>query len=132
MPAADYEERAKNYGFASPMDILAAMKRSDSVLLDVRRDDEISETGKVTGAGKWATTPCTPSACPTLAMDPTQFVGKSKDTPIVLYCRSGRRAVKAKEILVGSGYTDVMNAGGYDDMMDLLKTKHAKELAVQG
>ncbi|CAB9501251.1 phage shock protein E [Seminavis robusta] len=115
----DYFERAKNYGFAPQLDILAALSRSDTVVLDVRREEEIAETGKVQGNGQWKSTGCTPSACPKLAADPTQFV-QDKETPVVIYCRSGRRAVKAQEILEQSGFTKVMNAGGYDDLMDML------------
>jgi phage shock protein E len=39
-----------------------------------------------------------------------------KDTPIQLYCRSGGRAGKAKKSLEAAGYTDVINAGGIDDV----------------
>lgn len=36
-----------------------------------------------------------------------------KDKPIVLYCRSGGRAGKAKEILEAAGFSNVTNGGGY-------------------
>lgn len=36
----------------------------------------------------------------------------SVDTPILLYCRSGRRAVNAGQLLVKNGYRHVMNFGG--------------------
>lgn len=39
-----------------------------------------------------------------------------KDTPIKLYCRSGGRAGKARKSLEDTGYTDVINAGGIDDV----------------
>lgn len=38
-----------------------------------------------------------------------------KDTPIYLYCRSGRRAGIAKQALEEAGYVNVINAGGIDD-----------------
>ena len=38
-----------------------------------------------------------------------------KNTPIKIYCRSGGRAEKAKQALIGAGYTDVENAGGIND-----------------
>ncbi|MCX7920450.1 MAG: rhodanese-like domain-containing protein [Clostridia bacterium] len=38
-----------------------------------------------------------------------------KDTPIFVYCRSGRRSVTASEILVGLGYKNVYNLGGIID-----------------
>jgi phage shock protein E len=120
MPA-DYEERRKNYELTSPPDVLSALSKSDTVVLDVRREDEIQQSGKITGAGQWKTTPCTPDACPQLEMDPTQFAGVDKNAPILLYCRTGRRAIKAREILKNSGYTNVMNAGGYDDIQGMFK-----------
>ena len=42
--------------------------------------------------------------------------GLDKDTPIVLYCRSGRRAELARQTLEKLGYSDVTNAGGYRDL----------------
>lgn len=37
-----------------------------------------------------------------------------KDTPIVLYCRSGRRSAIAKSTLVAAGFTNVADFGGID------------------
>ena len=42
-----------------------------------------------------------------------------KDLPIVVYCKSGNRARYAKLALEGQGYTHVLNAGGYDDIITL-------------
>jgi phage shock protein E len=39
-----------------------------------------------------------------------------KDKPIVLYCASGARSAQAARLLKQAGYTDVVNAGGIDDM----------------
>ncbi|MGA2545996.1 MAG: rhodanese-like domain-containing protein [Rectinemataceae bacterium] len=39
-----------------------------------------------------------------------------KDKPIVLYCASGARSASAMRLLKQAGYTDVVNAGGLDDM----------------
>lgn len=36
---------------------------------------------------------------------------KEKSTPIRLYCRSGARSERAKEILQSYGFTDVVNLG---------------------
>ncbi len=40
----------------------------------------------------------------------------AKDTPIVLYCASGARSGQAMRFLKQNGFTDVVNAGGLDDM----------------
>lgn len=39
-----------------------------------------------------------------------------KDQPIVLYCASGARSAQAARLLKQSGYINVVNAGGLDDM----------------
>ena len=36
--------------------------------------------------------------------------------PVVIFCGSGRRAGKAKEVLEQKGYTNVLNAGGLKDL----------------
>ena len=40
-----------------------------------------------------------------------------KDTSLRLYCRSGARSERAKEMLLSLGYTDVVNLGGLNDVM---------------
>ncbi len=39
-----------------------------------------------------------------------------KDAPIVLYCASGARSGQGARLLKQAGFTDVINAGGLDDM----------------
>ncbi|MCL2656164.1 MAG: rhodanese-like domain-containing protein [Betaproteobacteria bacterium] len=43
-----------------------------------------------------------------------------KNTPIVLYCRSGRRAETALHVLKGMGYSKVENYGGLDEAQQRL------------
>ncbi|MCH1923467.1 rhodanese-like domain-containing protein [Shewanella sp. C32] len=45
---------------------------------------------------------------------PQQLTDKTQ--PIVLYCRSGRRADIAKQALQQLGYNAVVNAGGYEEL----------------
>lgn len=45
-------------------------------------------------------------------------IKKPKNHPIVVYCRSGRRAGIAEEILRRHGFSTVTNGGGYRDMKD--------------
>lgn len=42
------------------------------------------------------------------------------DQPVIVYCRSGRRSTRAKRLLEEAGYTDVLNAGGLEDIRQLL------------
>lgn len=44
-----------------------------------------------------------------------ELTGGDKDKPIVVYCRSGGRAARAKKQLESAGYTQVTNMGGLDD-----------------
>lgn len=41
---------------------------------------------------------------------------QNKQSKIVVYCRSGARSERAKQILSASGYGSVINAGGLGDM----------------
>lgn len=77
---------------------------ADVVVIDVRTPDEFA-TGHVEGALNL----------------PHDRVGEmiaalvpSKDTPVVLYCQSGRRADIALKTMRDLGYTRVENYGGYE------------------
>jgi phage shock protein E len=48
-------------------------------------------------------------------------VTDNKDAEIVVYCAVGGRAGKAKTTLETLGFTNVENAGGYDDVKDRFK-----------
>jgi phage shock protein E len=39
-----------------------------------------------------------------------------KDKPIILFCASGARSAQAARLLKTSGFTDVINGGGVDDL----------------
>lgn len=42
-----------------------------------------------------------------LGSSPSELSGKPKDTPIIVYCRSGNRSNAAKGLLESQGYEDV-------------------------
>lgn len=44
-------------------------------------------------------------------------LGSDKERQIVLYCRSGGRAGKAEQVLRENGFSNVLNAGGYEGMI---------------
>ena len=51
---------------------------------------------------------------------PSQIAGiaPDKNAQINLYCRSGNRSEKARQILLDMGYTNVINQGGYQQLYD--------------
>lgn len=42
-----------------------------------------------------------------------------KNAAVILYCASGARSAYAARVLKGSGFTDVVNAGGLYDMPEM-------------
>lgn len=54
------------------------------------------------------------------------FYVQNKSFPIKLFCKSGRRASKAKEILLINGYRNVINLGGIERAKNLIKSTNSK------
>jgi rhodanese-related sulfurtransferase len=83
----------------------------DLIYIDVRSPQEFAE-GHVEGA---------------LNMPHEQIValvakaGLAKDSPVALYCRSGRRSGLALEALQEAGYSNAKNVGGYEALAAALK-----------
>ena len=119
MPA-DYSARAAQYGFATPEEVRALLAQADTLILDTRTKDEMQDAGSVDRAIQ---TNCTATECPQLSLAPDSVI-PDKTANVVIYCRSGRRASRAKEILLEKGYTGtILNAGGYDDMVCIQKNQ---------
>ena len=94
---------------AGEIDQAAALKllqQPATVLIDVRTADEFrrrrpARRGSHRDAGP----------------GPTHgALAPAKDTPIVVYCRSGRRSSAAQDVLEGLGYSRVVNAGAYETL----------------
>jgi phage shock protein E len=49
-------------------------------------------------------------------MEQGQMPELEKNTAIAVYCRRGIRAERALQILKKNGFTNIRNAGGYDDL----------------
>lgn len=118
MSMPDFATRASMFGIASQPQVmeLIAGQEPNALFLDVRSQAEIDAAGKVTGVANWKQSDVTPMAAPELEADAAAIVGSDKDTPIVIYCGSGKRANKAKEVLEAQGYKKVINAGGFGDV----------------
>ncbi|MFT5140946.1 MAG: phage shock protein E [Lysobacterales bacterium] len=78
-----------------------------ALLIDVRSEEEF-QSGTIEGSLNIAH-----SEIDLLA----QAIGDELDRKVVLYCRSGKRAEKAKDQLEALGYTGIFNASGYDALM---------------
>jgi phage shock protein E len=104
---------------APPSEVKRALEDPNTYVLDVRTPEEISESGRVHHK-HWSQVNGTPDSCPDLESHPERYV-EDKAATIVVYCRSGRRAERAKQVLVSKGYTGtILNGGGYDQLKSIL------------
>ena len=83
---------------------------SEELVVDVRTVDEWSQ-GHLSSAKhiEWQE-----------ISEKIQNLDVKKDNQIILYCRSGKRAEKAKIILNNLGYMNVINAGSLLEAKDLV------------
>ena len=88
------------------------VRQEGAVLLDVRTAEEFAE-GHVEGA---VNIPHDQVEARSDEIDGLQ--GGDKGKPIVVYCRSGKRAGVAKQTLIDGGRTQVSNLGGLRDWPD--------------
>jgi phage shock protein E len=101
--------------FASPQDVKGALANPKTTVLDVRRVDEILDSGFLKTDRQWVHAQCTLTECPLLNVAAESLI-PDKNAPVVIYCASGKRAGKAKEVLESLGYANVLNAGGLGDL----------------
>ena len=126
MADSDYALRAQQFGFASDESIREAFQQSGTIILDVRTVEEISMNGRLTDTTTFPSdrltyiqSDCTPTDCYTLRTAPQDLIPNltTSTSTIVIHCASGRRAVRAKEILTEHGYKGtIINAGGFNDV----------------
>jgi phage shock protein E len=118
----DYEERCEKLGLTKEEElkqILSQQGNNNVVILDVRSGKEIDETGSFTKDNvEWLNIPCMPTDVTQLQEESPSKI-PNKDASIVVYCRSGNRAVSAIKALQEQGYTKVYNAGGYNDLVNM-------------
>ncbi len=91
-----------------PSNIVEEVKNNEAALIDVRRDDEWAE-GRAKGALHFDFAKIEKGELPPVP----------KNKKIYLYCRSGGRAGRAKNILQKAGYENVENLGGLKDWQAL-------------
>jgi phage shock protein E len=110
----EYTDRVKLFQLAPLDQVAEALKNPETIVIDTRSDAEVA-SGRVHHVN-WNQCSGTPMDNEILSTKPESVV-PDKNATIVLYCGTGRRAHKAKEILVSQGYTGtILNAGGYNDL----------------
>lgn len=83
-----------------------------AVIIDVRTPEEYA-AGHITGAVN--------IPYEQIASGITQVKGLKKDSPILVYCRSGRRSGIAKATLEQQGYKQVLDGGAMDALSKSLQ-----------
>jgi rhodanese-related sulfurtransferase len=84
-----------------------ALLASGVQLVDVREPAELRELGRLDGAVNLP-----------LSTLQRQLATLDRSRPIVLYCRSGRRAAMAADLLRASGFTRLHNLGGFQSAVE--------------
>lgn len=87
-----------------------AMQQPNAVLIDVRTPEEVAQ-GSIPGSRHIGYEEIGQRIAE---------VAPDKNTPIVVYCRSGRRSSIAQDSLTDLGYSRVINGGGYLDLKTAL------------
>ena len=116
-----YEERAQRFGFATKSELEEALKHPDAVILDVRTEPEIAASGKFERGGHgWVNIACSPMDTANLTNN-CDSLFPPESVPIVMYCGCGvgGRSNATKNALEAKGYSSVLNAGGYNDVIDI-------------
>lgn len=99
--------------YSTPDQVKAAAEEPGAVFLDVRTHSELKESSLTSRPFHHAV--CSLDDCSEL-MAKAEELMSDKNAPVIVFCRSGRRAGKAKEVLEQKGYTRVVNAGGLSDL----------------
>lgn len=95
------------YPEMDPSTLATKVKNGEIFLLDVRETSEWNE-GHIEGA--------TLIPLGNLNIETTKNL--PKDKPMYVYCRSGRRAGEAENILIGLGFTNAFNIGGINHWLE--------------
>eukprot|EP00960_Hanusia_phi_P065544 766129-Hanusia_phi.AAC.2 len=100
-------------------DIKKHLSTQGVVIVDLRGNAEVAADPVVKGAVHVPSTPDTAAAMIESAVK-SGDIPSDRSTPIVLNCRSGRRAGIACDKLSELGYTNAINGGTIDDIRQAL------------
>ena len=95
-----------SYQEISAKDAYSMMVTEDVFVVDVRTLEEFN-TGHLDGAIN--------VPVDSVKSDFSDKVTDNKDSKIIIYCQSGRRAIDALNMLSGMGYTNLYTFGGIND-----------------
>lgn len=101
----------------SETSIRQALQDPQTTVVDARSLEEIQAAGffRCDGKCRWVHAPASKEEAPLLEMAASSLI-PDLNAPIIVYCASGIRATTSKRVLEEQGYTNVMNAGGLEDM----------------
>jgi hypothetical protein len=98
---SDYETRAQTFGLASADELKRTLQLEDTILLDVRNDQEIEASAKFEKQGrKYVQAPCTPDSCEMLSKSLNELLPNKKGEMIIqlIFCR--RRHFARSELIL--------------------------------
>ena len=87
-----------------------SMLDNEGIIVDVRTENEFL-TGNIDNSIN----------IPLSEISSKMSVLKDKNTPIITCCASGMRSATAKQILKASGYSNVVNGGGWKSLQKKIK-----------
>ena len=99
----------------TPAELKETMRKPNVLVVDVRDEPEVRQSGKVKGALAVSRGMLEFRADPDL---PSHNPAFGRDKTIVLYCGSGGRSALAGKTLKDLGYKTVLNAGGFKDLAE--------------
>ena len=93
-------------------DASALVDDPNTIILDVREEQELRESGKIKGAIH------VPRGLLEFVFRPEDYVKEPDKMKILIYCAAGARAALAAKTLIYIGYKDVFNLGGFKEWVE--------------
>ena len=93
-------------------DASALVDDPNTIILDVREEQELRDSGKIKGAIH------VPRGLLEFVFRPEDYVKEPEKMKILVYCAAGARAALAAKTLIYIGYKDVFNLGGFKEWVE--------------
>ena len=93
-------------------DASALVDDPNTIILDVREEQELRESGIIKGAIH------VPRGLLEFVFRPEDYVKEPEKMKILVYCAAGARAALAAKTLIYIGYKDVFNLGGFKEWVE--------------